>query len=190
MWIHPDLPEAFRKQVETLPQIKSAESQAEADLVLDYTHDGIYDVEWVFVLAAPFPVVRDGVTEMELETILAGEGSGDLAGVRVLISTETEAMLKGSGFVLSGSAVHVLPSEELLGTAWREDDTWAILPFEEVEPRWKVLEVEEMSPFREDFDMAVYPLMARIALTGEAKAMDRIMQIWSFCPPGILTGAR
>ena len=173
LWIHPDLPEAFRKQVETLPQIKSAESQAEADLVLDYTHDGIYDVEWVFVLAAPFPVVRDGVTEMELEAILAGEGSGDLAEVRVLISTETEAMLKGSGFVLSGSVVQVLPSEELLGTAWREDDTWAILPFEEVEPRWKVLEVEEMSPFREDFDMAVYPLMARIALTGEAKAMDR-----------------
>jgi poly-gamma-glutamate synthesis protein (capsule biosynthesis protein) len=136
----------------------------------------------VFVLAAPFPTVRDGVTEMELETILAGEGTGDLAEVRVLISTETEAMLKGSGFSLSGDAVQVMPSEELLVAAWKETGMWAILPFEEVEPRWKVLEVEGMSPFSEDFDVAVYPLMARIALTGEAKAMERYAEMITLPP--------
>ncbi len=178
LWVDPGLPEDFRKQVETLPRVKPAETRAEAEMILDYTSDeSIFDAEWVFVLAAPFPTVRDGVIGTELEAILAGKAKDELADIRVLVSSVTKAMLEGSGFEVSEEAVHIMPAEELLAAAWAEDNTWAVLPFEEVEPRWKVLAVDGMTPFSEDFDMAVYPLMARISLTGDAKAMERYAEM-------------
>jgi Bacterial capsule synthesis protein PGA_cap len=182
LWVDPGLPEDFRKQVETL-RVKPAETRAEAEMILDYTSDATtFDAEWVFVLAAPFPTVRDGVTENELEAILAGKAKGELADIRILLSPVSIAMLEGSGFEVSGDVVDVLPAEELLTAAWAEDNTWAVLPFEEVEPRWKVLAVEGVTPFSVDFDVAGYPLTAKISLTGETKAMARYAEMITLPP--------
>jgi len=173
LWINPYLPAVFRERVEVSPGIEITKIQHEADLTMDYTsEENVHDSEWVYVLAAPFPTVRDGVTEKELETILAGKARGGLDDVKVLVSAETKAILEGSGFEVSAGVVETMPAEDLLAVAWAEEKFWAVLPFEEVEPRWKVLSVDGMTPFSEDFDMNVYPLTTRIGLTGEAKVLD------------------
>ncbi|MGD8458582.1 MAG: CapA family protein, partial [Anaerolineales bacterium] len=43
---------------------------------------------------------------------------------------------------------------------------YAIIPFEDLVPQWKVLEVDGLSPIRKDFDRTVYPLSVPIALHG------------------------
>jgi poly-gamma-glutamate synthesis protein (capsule biosynthesis protein) len=60
--------------------------------------------------------------------------------------------------------VETAPADRLLDSAWANRPSWAIIPFEEVGPRWKVLTVEGQSPVRKDFDAAAYPLKVSFGL--------------------------
>ncbi|MDX9864155.1 MAG: CapA family protein [Anaerolineaceae bacterium] len=175
LWIQPDLPAAMREQVVIPSSVEMAAVQTDADLVLDFS--GQADkaaavVSWVYVLAAPFPTVRDGVSEREMKALLAGKAVGELGDVKILLSAETRMMLEKSGFAVTDDAVQVTSPDEMLMSAWQTPDTWGILPFEALEPRWKVLEVDGISPFREDFSTKEYPLTGSISLSGAAWALD------------------
>jgi poly-gamma-glutamate synthesis protein (capsule biosynthesis protein) len=61
-------------------------------------------------------------------------------------------------------AVRSLPREQLLETAWAGFPSWAIVPFEALTPRWKVLSVDGKSPVRKDFTLSGYPLVAYFRL--------------------------
>ena len=50
-----------------------------------------------------------------------------------------------------------------MDTAWKES-AWAIIPFEDIQPKWKVLSVDGQSPIRKDFDADVYPLKIYFSL--------------------------
>jgi poly-gamma-glutamate synthesis protein (capsule biosynthesis protein) len=54
-------------------------------------------------------------------------------------------------------------AEQLLDTAWTES-AWAIIPFESINPKWKVLTVNGQSPIHKDFDVSEYPLVVDFAL--------------------------
>ena len=64
-------------------------------------------------------------------------------------------------------AVEALPAGDLLERAWSRGRAWALIPFEALEPRWKVLEVDGASPLHKDFDPGAYPLSVPISLSGQ-----------------------
>jgi len=57
-----------------------------------------------------------------------------------------------------------LPAADLLDAAWSDHPAWAIVPFESLEPRWKVLTIDGQSPVRKGFDPVTYPLVAYFRL--------------------------
>ncbi len=67
-------------------------------------------------------------------------------------------------------AIHVAAADQLLDFAWAGLPSWAIVPFESLAPRWKVLTVDGQSPVRKDFDATVYPLEIQFAVTGSSAA--------------------
>jgi poly-gamma-glutamate synthesis protein (capsule biosynthesis protein) len=75
-------------------------------------------------------------------------------------------------------AVQVLATAELLGYAWDHRRSRAILPFEALSPRWKVLEVDGISPLRKGFDPAGYALTVPISLAGDAAQADALLTIY------------
>jgi len=58
--------------------------------------------------------------------------------------------------------VRIVATDRLLEEAWSELGSWAILPFEALQPKWKVLTVDGQSPIRKKFDIATYPLVANL----------------------------
>jgi poly-gamma-glutamate synthesis protein (capsule biosynthesis protein) len=65
------------------------------------------------------------------------------------------------------NAVKVVSSEELIQTAWDARSSWAIIPFEELDPRWKVLAIDGISPIHKDFNLEDYELTIPISLIGD-----------------------
>ena len=53
--------------------------------------------------------------------------------------------------------------------AWADQTLWAIIPFEQLEPRWKVLRVDGISPMDDDFDAGAYGLTVT---SGQQSAAD------------------
>jgi poly-gamma-glutamate synthesis protein (capsule biosynthesis protein) len=66
----------------------------------------------------------------------------------------------------------VVPGGQLVDQAWADRPAWAIVAWESVEPRWKVLEVDGQSPMRKEFDPATYPLTVPISLSGDSTLFD------------------
>jgi poly-gamma-glutamate synthesis protein (capsule biosynthesis protein) len=64
--------------------------------------------------------------------------------------------------------VKVLAADRLLDEAWASPGSWAIVPFEALQPRWKVLTIDGQSPIRKQFDISTYPLVASLDPSSQA----------------------
>jgi hypothetical protein len=106
--------------------------------------DGIR-FRWVYALVAPFPTVKDGVTVEELRSLWTSGGTPLLMEESTL-----RAFAAIWGKPATGS-VRSVEGSQLLETAW-DESAWAIIPFESLEPKWKVLTVDGQSPIRKGFD--------------------------------------
>ncbi len=160
VFIGASVPLALRKQVERLnvrlgvSRIPGQEPQANE-----------MQIQWVYALVVPFPTVIDGVTLDELQ-IAWSEGTTPAPFHRspLLMDESTRAALTELWDEPSAGAVRVVPADQLLETAWSELPSWAIIPFESLDPKWKVLTVDGQSPVRKNFDLSTYPLVVPFTL--------------------------
>ena len=119
---------------------------------------------WIYALVAPFPTVTDDVANADLLSAWNGSPSGPITGHAILMAESTlEALTALWGEPASG-AVRVVLADQLLDTAWTES-AWAIIPFEDIQPKWKVLSVDGQSPIHKGFDADVYPLKIYFGLS-------------------------
>ncbi len=163
----PYVPEAVAARAETLladlPALRSGE------IPLDV--DGETPVaQWIYALAAPFPTVRGGVTMDEFDRLWAGEPLDDGESPVLLMEAQTLGALTAFRGEPAEGAVETLPPEDLLDAAWERESAWAVVPFEALEPRWKVLKIGGVSPIQKDFDPSGYPLTLIFGLPGEFSA--------------------
>lgn len=115
-------------------------------------------MSWIYALVAPFPTPISGVSSTELKSAWMGEPAQSFTGQPLLMTQATLNLFTALWEQPDSLAVVVLPQDELLKYAWQHQPTWAIIPFEEIEPQWKVLEVDSQSPLANDFDIETYPL--------------------------------
>jgi len=112
----------------------------------------------IYALVAPFPTLVDSISFPDVRNAWAGISSNEFAGRPILMDQSTyEAMQVLLGKPGDG-AVKIVAASELLDAAWAERPAWAIVPFESLYPKWKVLEVDGQSPLRKEFDLSKYPL--------------------------------
>lgn len=147
----------------------AASSASSASLSLDY-HAGIQGSNisrWTYALAAPFPTVLDGVTSDQLRGVWRG-ASSDVFAQWPLWMTESTLSAFSALWGTPAIPIHVAPAEQLVTAAWAQRPSWAIVPFETLEPRWKVLTVDGQSPIHKGFDPSSYPLSIAFTLTSTA----------------------
>ncbi|MBK9008901.1 MAG: CapA family protein [Anaerolineae bacterium] len=118
-------------------------------------------IQWVYALVAPFPTVTDGVTLDQLH--LAWTEGKLLNGMPLLMEESTRDALTVLWDAPVAPSVRIVSTGELLDQAWSES-AWAIIPFEEIQPKWKVLTIDGQSPIRKKFDLASYPLTVDFTL--------------------------
>ena len=172
LWLPPYLPEKMRASI-TLPERFSlADSPEGADLTLDVNNPAsAASILWVYALVAPFPTITDGITSDDLHTAWAGGSISQFSGAPLLLEESTVELLTALWGVPAPTAILVLPADQLLDYAWANQPSWAIVPFEALNPRWKVLTVDGQSPIHKDFDPATYALGIPFVLAGDVIAL-------------------
>ncbi len=163
IWLPEYLPEQFRESFALPDGYTLATEAASAEFWVDVTNKTDPDaVLWVYALVAPFPTITDGVSLKELQTLWRGS-PGKLPAKSLLVDESTRAMF-AQRFGKPGRTVRVLPKDQLLDAVWKAGDAWAIVSFEDLEPRWKVLAVDGESPLRKEFVPAHYALAVPFSL--------------------------
>ncbi len=119
---------------------------------------------WIYSLVAPFPTILDGITGDELRQAWSGVQPAFFAGKPLMMTESTQMALTFLWGEPAGKAVQIVPADQLLELAWAEYPSWAIVPFESLQPEWKVLAIDGQSPLQKDFDPSGYPLSAVFTL--------------------------
>jgi len=167
------VPPALREQVKGL----DVHLDVSASLANGSNPNGL-QIQWVYALVAPFPTVTDGVTFDELH-IAWNEDSAPAPfnGHPLLMDESTLAAFSALWDAPTAGSVRSVPADQLLDVAWSELGSWAIIPFESLEPKWKVLTIDGQSPIRKDFDLSRYPLVVNFTLQSSGSLQSPISQL-------------
>lgn len=162
LWISPAVPEKLRV-ASVLDGVKVVENREDATIWLDVRSGPAIETPasvWIYALVAAFPTVRDGVTFEELQAAWSG------APASLLMTPETFEAMKTIFEGETASGVLLVSAEGLTDALWQNRASWAIVPFEQINPKLKVLELDGLSPLRKDFSPEAYPLKVTFALSG------------------------
>lgn len=168
VWISPAIPTALREPLELLNQggedyVELVEDQAQARVRVEPGAD-LSIAEWVYAFVAPFPTIQDQGSLDGLRQVWTGGSDGT---VRLYASASTTAAMVGILGLPAEGGLNVVLKNDLLEIAWTARPAFALIPFEEIEPRWKVLELDGNSPIHNDFDLLSYPLVVQFGLSGD-----------------------
>jgi len=189
IWVDPELPEALRSAIRLPVEIIPAAGRDGAALRLQAGGERPVS-QWVYALAAPFPTLEDGVSSEALRNTWGGSPSGPFGGRPILLDESTLAVFTALWGPPAEGAVRVLPGGELLDYAWDHRPAWALIPFEDLGPRWKTLEVDGLSPLRKDFDLGAYSLTVPVSLNGDPAVVGLVASLYGpasaapLVPPG------
>jgi poly-gamma-glutamate synthesis protein (capsule biosynthesis protein) len=148
-----------------------ADSEATADLKLGATLASDAPTNWFYAVVAPFPTIPDNVTLDEIQQTWRGGGNTTFNGKPLLMSADTEAALTVLWGAPSSQGVSVVDEDQLVADAWANQPAWAIVPFEDLAPRWKVLHVNGLDLFDRHTDLSQYPLVVHFGLSGDSQVV-------------------
>jgi poly-gamma-glutamate synthesis protein (capsule biosynthesis protein) len=163
IWLADYLPQSLVHSIQLAEGVVQAQQPEEAQYLLQ-AGNGYPLSQWFYALVAPFPTIPDGLSLDELQGAWQGKGAHIFVGAPLLMDESTWEVFQVMWGPPAEGAVMTLPGEELLEYAWQNQPSWAIMPFEALEARWKVLAVDGVSPIDQDFDPAAYPLKASFSL--------------------------
>ncbi len=173
LWLDPALPESLRSQIDLPTDFGYASSQHDATVRIEISTSNPIS-QWVYALVVPFPTVMDDVDSLDLLAIWQGETKQPLGGMPLLMSEATLGALSALWGVPDPGAVRVMQAQKLSQQAWDTRPSWAIIPFENLNPQWKVLAIDGISPIHKDFDFSDYELIAPISLIGDFPTLANI----------------
>lgn len=171
-WISPEVPVELAQSMALPEGMEKAETEEKADVRLQVVENTSTATRWVYALVAPFPTITDGVRLQELKNAWKGKSEGVFKGHTILVTADTKAAFTRLWGNPAGDGVREVSSDLILSTAWVEKTPWAIIPFENLEARWKVLRVDGHSPMDREFEWKDDPLTVPFGWEGNEEALS------------------
>jgi hypothetical protein len=175
IWVAPYLPAALRSHL-TLPQDFSLTDSPETGLVRLIVSDQHPVSHWIFALVAPYPTTIDQVSIRDLKQSWKGNATGPFGAQPLLMTESTFGVFSALWGEPAPEAAEIITAEELIESAWEQGNSWGIVPFESLEPGWKVLAIDGQSPLRKEFDANSYALSVPITIQGDPQLVAVLLE--------------
>ena len=170
VWVPPYLVETMGGALEEPLRGLFMSDESLANIRLEVGEGNIVS-QWVYALVTAFPSTQEGVSSQDL--LLRWQG-GITDGQPLLMDQNTHDMLTALWGPAGAAGIQVIGKQELIDYAWSHQPALAIVPFEDLNPRWKVLPVDGLSPIHKNFDLAQYGLKVPVSLNSDP---DRVALI-------------
>ena len=170
LWVPPYLLEAMGGALDDSLRSLFVSDEASANIHIEVGEGNVVS-QWVYALVTPFSAIMQGISRDEL----LSRWQGGATGMQLLMDQNTYDMFTAF-WGTAGANVQVIAKEALIDYAWTHQPTLAIVPFDDLNPRWKVLPVDGLSPLHKDFDLSSYRLKIPISLDSDP---DRVALIQS-----------
>lgn len=173
VWMAPYLPAQLREGINLPDDFSSVDSPGTGQVNFEVS-DQLPVSHWVYALVAPYPTITDQVSVRDLKQSWKGNPSGPFSEQPLLMDESTFGVLLTWWGEPGSDSTRILPSGELLDIAWEQRPSWGIVPFESLDPAWKVLAIDGQSPLRKEFDSESYALSVPFSLTGDSNLVAEL----------------
>ncbi len=96
-----------------------------------------------------------------------------------MLDGSTRAILEKIWGPASDATVEVIAQKDLLTSAWETEGTWSIIPFEQLEPSWKVIAIDGQSPLKKSFQPTGFLLRVPFSIIGSPDAVTAFQDAFS-----------
>lgn len=145
------------RKVATLTIERSDNIQANGVVYLSFTQ--------VYALVAPFPTIMDGISSEDIRDFWRGQNTQTFDNLNILMSKETLDIFSNKWGQSQAKTIRILSEGDTLA-GWLDMNTWALIPFDELTPRWKVISIDGVSPLDPNEALNDYPLAVSYEVSG------------------------
>lgn len=185
-WIDPLVPAATANRLKAVLDgagysVAQAPEQAQVRVIFNPPQDAILTARIVYVVAAPFPTIPDDISTDALKTLWSSTGGAPTGfnTAPALFVTPQDASILAPVLGAAGPSVIQADAPTLLDRAWQSRPALALIPFDHLLPRWKVLTLDGRSPLDKSLDMSSYPLTATLGVVASPDARARALELLS-----------
>lgn len=170
-------PEKFIKGFEKPSNWAETDNPENADLTFGVGSGQVIS-QWVYAAAVPFPTVLDKIDSSALKTAWQEGKQPGFLPTSIYVDPGTAKVFTTLWGNPSAPFVEIVPENELLEKAWKQKTVLAIIPFEKILPRWKILEVDNQSPLRKSFSINDYALTVPFSFqTKDNRPLDEFFTV-------------
>jgi poly-gamma-glutamate synthesis protein (capsule biosynthesis protein) len=185
VWLHPGLPPSVVAAAAPLFDdpafgLSNTPGEAAVQITLLPGDAAALKSNWLYAVVAPFPTLPEDIAWESLGRYWQGDPGAlpNFGAPQLILSPDVAEMLSVMyGPVAPGVPLTVVPVEQVLDTTWANRPALSVVPFESLEPRWKVLTVNGQSPLQKDLNTLDYRLSVEIGLTGDPTIAAQAAQI-------------
>ena len=146
------------------PKFQVVSNQEISDCQIAVVNPQIHSGEIIMALVAPFPTVRDGYLLEDFLNILNGNVKDELDSSELILSPDIFNILK-LVIQVNNKTNWQYESGELVNLLYTHPNFVSIIPFEDITPALKVMNVDGKSPFDQKFNSSEYMLTIPFGFT-------------------------
>ncbi len=180
------LPDVVRAHLDEMIKAQPAQftlagDPATSSLQVGYTAHADVPVigQWVFALVAPFPTAIDDVPWSAVQAVWHGQPivcDGCTFTGTLKLTDPTLQALKSILGDPAPNAIEVVPTDQLTQKLWDAQPALAIVPFDQLNIRLKVLSLDGLTPLHRNLDLNTYPLIVNVGLAGSIESAQTVQK--------------
>lgn len=179
LFLSPGVPEAWVTLVTGQEGISLVNdlSMADISILVNSPNNGFNTIStsiMVFAVAVPFFTVQDGIELSEITRLWQGDGAGG-SDHALIVSPATKAVLDEI-WGPSASRVQLAQDDAILPALENSTGLMAIIPFEAITPRTKILKISGLSPLDKPLDEDRYPLAVPFSVVMREGASQEVAE--------------
>ena len=163
-WVDPSLPAILQDQIAQLPEFNPVPSKAENQIIFSST--GAVEVgSWTYLFVGPFYAQLEDLQLTQVQEYW-NNGPPAISGVnQLLLGQETKDHLSQIWGEPSPEGVTIAPSNQITETIWNYPGSFAIIPFDYLNPSFKVIPIDEIDPLSNTTQDQSYSLTFPVYIT-------------------------
>jgi poly-gamma-glutamate synthesis protein (capsule biosynthesis protein) len=178
VFIDPSVPDKLREPMRLPDGMLQGGDSGTADATFGTVPSTLASSEWIYALAAPFTEVGDEVSTHDLVSAWKENEPPDfLHGQIILVNPSTRATFAALWGEPGKNIKTRYDNSSLLDAAWAGQGSFAIIPFEQIGPRWKIIHVDGQSPLDKHFDNKNYPLTIYYGWKGQDGVVQKLHDV-------------
>jgi len=166
VYLPPYIPGATQTYFFGEEYIRVISAQDDADIRLDISATDPLFI-WTYCLVGPFSSLNESVSSGDLLAFWEGDADAWPDASKVYIDGSVKAVFEKIWGLASGQTIAESSASTILTDVWESENAFAIIPFESLEPQWKVIAIDGISPIDKSFEPEKYILNVPFGMAGD-----------------------